>query len=334
MACASILFSTASLLLLGFLIFLDYHFDSRHLPRTRGLIATLRQHADAAHQDTAALLQASKEPEEVQTHSGSIPCSHRRRAASQSFDANKCRRKDGKRVYIIRHGERVMHGKLASTSCLTSCGKQRGEWLSKVFAAGDPDQDFCQPQAIYAFDYAMSAWSNSSGHPGCQRTMQLVIPLADRIGVKSMYPAGRPALAELCAKLRADGSQSDSTLMLIQDQVAAGAIVDWLNRNASHKTLLASWEHLNVRYLLLALGVSKLDVEKTMALWTDIQFDSVLELHFTQDSRALRWRYQALSYHWQGCPAEITADCEYSACIGRFCTSGEAKQDLREQCRR
>merc|ERR1712187_752307 len=103
----------------------------------------------------------------------SYPCSHRRRGTSNNFYGNKCSSENVKRVYVIRHGERLMYGPRVGLSCLTSCGEQRAEWLTKVFAAG-PDQDFCQPQAIYAFSYAYSPWSNEGGYQGCQRAKQVV----------------------------------------------------------------------------------------------------------------------------------------------------------------
>merc|ERR1712048_59717 len=248
-----------------------------------------------------------------------------RRGTSNNFDDNKCSSENVKRVYVIRHGERLMYGPRVGLSCLTSCGEKRAEWLTKVFTDG-ADQDFCQPQAIYAFSYAYSPWSNEGDYQDCERAMQVVRPLASKLHIDAKYAANMTTLEDQCGNIQWDNEYSDDGLMAVQDKVSAQRIIDWLNANASNRVLLGAWEHINVKYLLPALGVPSSEVDKAMGMWTNAQFNSVLDLRFVQDS-AGSWKYDAISFQWQGCPSEINDNCHYNSCTSDSCTSETDKED-------
>merc|ERR1711953_439492 len=108
-------------------------------------------------------------------------------------------------------------------------------------------------------------------------------------------------------------------------------MIDWLNANASNRVLLGAWEHINVKYLLPALGVPSSEVDKAMGMWTNAQFNSVLDLRFVQDS-AGSWKYDAISFQWQGCPSEINDNCHYNSCTTDSCTNGTDKEVLKHAC--
>jgi hypothetical protein len=202
--------------------------------------------------------------------------------------------------------------------------------LTNVFADG-ADQDFCQPQAIYAFSYAYSSWSNEGDYQGCERAMQVVRPLATKLDIEAQYAANMTTLEDQCGNINWDDEYSDDGLMAVQDKVSAQMIIEWLNANASNKVLLAAWEHININHLLPALGIPSSEVHTAMGMWNNAQFNSVLDVQFVQDS-AGTWKYDAISYQWQGCPSEINDHCQYKSCTTDSCTNGTDKEDLKHAC--
>ena len=153
-------------------------------------------------------------------------------------------------VYVIRHGEKVW-----ALGCLSAAGEARAHALPGIFngAPSTRHATFAIPTAIYANFY--------DDHVDCERCNQTVTPIAERLGLAVNLSYGFPK--------KLGGNQLAAQVMRA--------------RALDNNTVLAAWEHVNIKPLVEAFGVDAAQVPS----WPGSDYDTVYVLELSRDTGKL-----------------------------------------------
>jgi hypothetical protein len=160
-------------------------------------------------------------------------------------------------IYIIRHGE-----KKSVVGCLDAQGQGRANNLQGVFN-GDR---FAIPTAIFANFY--------DDLIDCERCNETVTPTAVKLGLPIDLKHGYNPLL---------GGNSK----------AAEAMKSSLKRGGDETVVLASWEHFNIQFLAVDLGVDKSKIPN----WASSDYDSVYVLEFDSTQTLTNFTASAQNYN-------------------------------------
>jgi len=226
------------------------------------------------------------------------------------IDRMKKLKEDAKVVYIIRHGEKVYDTANITAykyACLSEEGWARGYHLNYVFGNVDghnPD-DIKSPDTMFAFNYdngdldCRSRAGDTGEGPPMYRTEGLIAPLGAQLGVSTFNQYGsKPDLCEeahrgACHEAALPKQPHDFGVCC--NTGAAYAIKQALNDGSN--SILMSWEHANIVYLVKELGYPG-----ELPYWPDIQYDIIYALYY--DPHTLEFMtidtdlYQ--HFHWMG----------------------------------
>ena len=152
-------------------------------------------------------------------------------------------------IYVIRHGEKKW-----ALGCLSAQGEARARALPGIFNGAPSTQHatFATPQFIYANIY--------SDQIDCERCVQTVTPLAEALALPLNKSYGYPK--------KLGGNTLAAQVMLQRTLGRPGTVV------------LAAWEHVNIQFLVEAMGVPKASVPS----WPGSDYDTVYVM--TIDTRA------------------------------------------------
>lgn len=156
-------------------------------------------------------------------------------------------------IYIIRHGEKKW-----LLGCLSKVGEERAHALHTIF-----ENRFKLPNHVFANFY--------DDHIDCERCIQTVTPIATslKIKVNSSYGYNK--------KLGGNKNAANAFKNII------------LASSGNPQTLLVAWEHLNIKPLTEALGVSS----NLIPSWSSSNFDSVYILTFNATSHLISFNVSA-----------------------------------------
>eukprot|EP00751_Fragilariopsis_kerguelensis_P001806 CAMPEP_0170821616 /NCGR_PEP_ID=MMETSP0733-20121128/43183_1 /TAXON_ID=186038 /ORGANISM="Fragilariopsis kerguelensis, Strain L26-C5" /LENGTH=340 /DNA_ID=CAMNT_0011183445 /DNA_START=95 /DNA_END=1117 /DNA_ORIENTATION=+ len=210
------------------------------------------------------------------------------------IDRMKKMKEDAKVVYIIRHGEKVydtLNITAYKYACLSEQGWARAYHLNYVFGNVDghnPD-DIQSPDTMFAFNYDNDdldcrSRAGDKGDRGQRmyRTEGLIAPLGQQLGVTTLNQYG--SKPDLCTE--AHRGCNTGAAYKIKEALKHGS-----------KSILVSWEHANIVYLVKELGYPG-----QLPYWPDIQYDIIYALYY--DPHTLEFMtidtdlYQ--HFHWMG----------------------------------
>lgn len=158
-------------------------------------------------------------------------------------------------IYVIRHGEKKW-----ALGCLSSKGLARANALPGIFNGdSSPYHDtFFKPQYVFA---------NLYDDPiDCERCVQTVTPIAKHLGLVVNKSYGYPK--------KLGGNNLAAQVML------------GLTLHRPGTTVLTAWEHINIQFLVEAMGVPK----ESVPSWASSDFDSVYVLTVNQHAKLLDFR--------------------------------------------
>jgi len=228
------------------------------------------------------------------------------------IDRMKKMKEDAKVVYIIRHGEKVydtLNITAYKYACLSEQGWARAYHLNYVFGNVDghnPD-DIQSPDTMFAFNYDNDDLDcrSRAGDKGDRsqhrmyRTEGLIAPLGQKLGVTTLNQYG--SKPDLCSEAH-QGPCHEAALPhqphdfgVCCNTGAAYEIKQHLKEGS--KSILVSWEHANIVYLVKELGYPG-----QLPYWPDIQYDIIYALYY--DPHTLEFMtidtnlYQ--HFHWMG----------------------------------
>ena len=144
--------------------------------------------------------------------------------------------RDYSTIYIIRHGEKKH--RLHMIDCLNQEGIQRSYNLINVFN----DKILPKPEYIFA--------NHFFDQLDCQRCIQLVVPLADKLNIKINHDYG-------------------TVFWMGNDKKLVGKIRDIISKK--HTNILIAWEHVNITTLSKLFGISP-------PHWPDHDYDRIYEI--------------------------------------------------------
>ena len=158
-------------------------------------------------------------------------------------------------IYVIRHGEKKW-----ALGCLSERGEERARALPGIFngAPSDKHDTFAAPDFIYANLY--------SDPIDCERCVQTVTPLAAALGLPLNKSYGYPK--------KLGGNTLAAQVMLQRTMNSPGTVV------------LAAWEHVNIQFLVEAMGVPKASVPS----WPGSDYDTVYVVTVDANAKVLHFR--------------------------------------------
>jgi len=210
-----------------------------------------------------------------------------------SKEEQKKMRDDAKVVYIIRHGEKVYDTANITAykyACLSEQGWSRGYHLNYVFGNvdGHNPNGNRSPDTMFAFNYdngdldcRSRSGDQDTGHP-MYRTEGLIAPLGKKLGVKTLNKYG--SKPDLCSSEHR-GNCHEAALPhqphdfgVCCNTGAAYAIKKALKDGSD--SILVSWEHANIIYLVGELGGDS----DALPYWPDIQYDIIYAMYFDSNT--------------------------------------------------
>jgi hypothetical protein len=160
-------------------------------------------------------------------------------------------------LYVIRHGEKKW-----ALGCLSARGLARARALPGIFdgvagVASPKHATFDRPAYIYANLYADPI--------DCERCVQTVAPLAAALGLPLNQSYGYPK--------KLGGNALAAQVMLERTLGRPGTVV------------LAAWEHINIQFLVEAMGVPRASVPS----WPGSDYDTVYVVTVDAHAKLLRF---------------------------------------------
>jgi hypothetical protein len=187
-------------------------------------------------------------------------------------------------VYVIRHGEKQFdpaNHTAFDYACLSEKGWARAYNLKSVFGPR-PMPPFRTPDALFSANYGNDIDCRDAH--GFYRTQATLAPLAAASpgGLGLLIDNTTGWLADLCAREERDEScVHDSTpgaephdFGTCCNAAAARAILAKL-AEPQIRSVLVCWEHLNIQYLVAALGATAV-----LPRWPHTEFDRVYALYY------------------------------------------------------
>ena len=170
-------------------------------------------------------------------------------------------------IYVIRHGEKKW-----ALGCLSAAGQARANALPDIFnhVSSPKHETFFAPDFIYANLY--------DDHINCERCVQTVTPIATALNITVNKSFGYPK--------KLGGNTLAAQVMRQRTAGAPGTVV------------LAAWEHVNIQYLVEAMGVSKSQVPT----WEGSDYDTVYVLTMDVHGKLVQFHvahenYTESAYH-------------------------------------
>mmetsp|Transcript_9636 Transcript_9636/g.10371 ORF Transcript_9636/g.10371 Transcript_9636/m.10371 type:complete len:363 (+) Transcript_9636:325-1413(+) len=234
------------------------------------------------------------------------------------IDRMKKMKEDAKVVYIIRHGEKVydtLNITAYKYACLSEEGWARAYHLNYVFGNVDghnPDA-IHSPDTMFAFNYdnedldCRSRAGDEKGDeekgndrgPQMYRTEGLIAPLGQQLGVTTLNQYG--SKPDLCPAAHQGPCHAAALPHQPHDfgvccNTGAAYEIKQALKHGS-KSILVSWEHANIVYLVKELGSPN-----HLPYWPDIQYDIIYALYYDPHTLEFMTIDTQLRqhFHWMG----------------------------------
>ena len=227
-------------------------------------------------------------------------------------------------VYIIRHGEKIYvptNETAYKYACLNAEGWSRAYNLVSVFGGHNPQHTklLRTPQAIFSYNYDNGDLDCRTSNQGYYRTQATVAPLANVLNLAVNNVTGsKPDLCGpskgtpigLCWQPKPDGSVHDMGPCC---NAGAASRIHTKLMTPAVDSILVSWEHANIKYLVNELTGGK--IAATEVSWPDPEFDKVVALYFSAATGEFLTMDQTLTqgFQWLGPTAAGTEDVNLCA---------------------